>query len=436
VFVSYRREDVPDATYRLVDALNRRFGSDGVFFDVDKIELGAPFADVIEEWVASCDVLLAVIGEGWLDARGENGARRLENPGDFVRLEIEAALTRDIRVVPVLIHNAPIPGTADLPDSMAQLPGRNAMQITRTHWDVDVAKLIEAIERVVGERPGPALRVLGAPQPAPVTLRAGHQPGSPRGGVSPAARAPRSAEPGVTSAGVPGRAGGSPATGRLRWRMIGLAIAAAVIGAAIAVLASKGPSIKAPLTTQVAKTGTEKSASSGASEATSAGSAPSTPSGGTQTALARPTPAATVTQQPQSRTAATTASSDTAATKAASTIAPRHATAGPLTVVSHYWQDIGKHRFKVAYGYLAPNSIAQTQSQFVAGERGEGIKSARFAGATTSVSESVARVEIKSLVTRDSRHGCREWTGSYGMSALDGRWLIQTAEIQPQRCHG
>ena len=148
VFVSYRRDDVPDATDRLAISLIDRLGRDQVFLDVDDIEIGAPFADVVQDWVARCDVLLAVIGRDWVDATDEDGARRLEDPGDYVRLEIEAGLARGIRVVPILMHGARIPKTTQLPDSLVPLLERSAVELSRAHWDFDVDKLAAALERI------------------------------------------------------------------------------------------------------------------------------------------------------------------------------------------------------------------------------------------------------------------------------------------------
>jgi TIR domain len=151
VFLSYRREDTQDATDRLAESLINWLGKDQVFLDVDSIEIGAPFAEVIDEWVARCDAFLAVIGRGWLTATDEEGARRLDNPRDYVRLEVEAALARKIRVVPVLVHAAQMPKDNELPGSLVPLLGRHAIELTRTHWDVDVQRLIKALERAAAE---------------------------------------------------------------------------------------------------------------------------------------------------------------------------------------------------------------------------------------------------------------------------------------------
>ena len=148
VFVSYRRDDVPDATDRLTETLKNRFGDDHVFVDIDNIEVGADFEDVIGDWVSRCDVLLAVIGHDWLQARQAEGTPRIQAPDDYVRLEIEAALRRKIRVVPVLIHGAPMPTRNDLPESLAPLLRRNAKKLSRDHWRIDVDELVAAIGRI------------------------------------------------------------------------------------------------------------------------------------------------------------------------------------------------------------------------------------------------------------------------------------------------
>jgi TIR domain len=122
VFISYRREDSGYPAGWLFDQLAASLGADRVFKDVDSIEPGDDFAEVISDAVSSCAVLLAVIGDRWLAAADEDG-RRLDDPGDFVRLEIEAALTRGVRVIPVLVGGARMPRPAQLPPSLASLCG-------------------------------------------------------------------------------------------------------------------------------------------------------------------------------------------------------------------------------------------------------------------------------------------------------------------------
>ena len=103
IFISYRREETAYPAGWLYDRLADRFGSDQVFKDVDSIELGDDFVEVITRAVGACDVLLALIGQEWLTITDARGRRRLSNPHDFVRLEIEAALTRNVRVIPILV---------------------------------------------------------------------------------------------------------------------------------------------------------------------------------------------------------------------------------------------------------------------------------------------------------------------------------------------
>ena len=101
IFINYRREDSIATAGRLRDRLAQTFGQKNLFMDVDSIALGRDFRSVLQEVLASCDLMLVLIGRNWVDVKDEEGRTRLENPGDFVRLEIEAALKRDIAVTPV-----------------------------------------------------------------------------------------------------------------------------------------------------------------------------------------------------------------------------------------------------------------------------------------------------------------------------------------------
>src|SRR5215470_16448008 len=154
VFVSYRRQETSHLAGRLYDRLADRFGEGQVFIDVDAIELGVDFAEEISRAVAACKVLLAVIGPTWLSATDEQGRRRLDDPDDIVRLEIEAALARDVRVIPILVEGAVMPGRRDLPESLAGLARRNALFIRHESFRADAGRLVTAIERVL--TPGPS----------------------------------------------------------------------------------------------------------------------------------------------------------------------------------------------------------------------------------------------------------------------------------------
>src|SRR5215472_941437 len=109
IFVSYRRRESRDFAGRLYDRLAGRFGESQVFIDVDTIEPGVDFAEEISRAVAACEVLVAVIGPAWLTVTDGRGQRRLDDPDDIVRLEIGAALSRDVRVIPILVEGAVMP---------------------------------------------------------------------------------------------------------------------------------------------------------------------------------------------------------------------------------------------------------------------------------------------------------------------------------------
>ena len=149
IFISYRRDDARHAAGRLVDRLEQTYAREQLFFDIDNIAPGLDFVRVLSEQVQACDVLLAVIGQGWLDARNEDGSRRLGDPKDFVRIEIEAALARDIRVVPVLVDGAPMPREVDLPEKLQPLARRNAGRLTHERFGADAEGLAEALTKAV-----------------------------------------------------------------------------------------------------------------------------------------------------------------------------------------------------------------------------------------------------------------------------------------------
>src|ERR1044071_1152603 len=149
IFVSYRRDDAAGHAGRLVDRLVEHFGQDRIFMDIDAIEPGEDFITVIENAVGSCNILLAVIGRNWNSA---SGSGRLDNPNDFVRLEVATALRRDIRVVPVLVQRATMPKAQDLPEDLVKLTRRNAVELTDLRWQTDVDQLIGVLEKVLAKR--------------------------------------------------------------------------------------------------------------------------------------------------------------------------------------------------------------------------------------------------------------------------------------------
>ncbi len=141
-FISYRRDDSAGHAGRVHDRLEREFGRDLLFMDVDAIPLGADFLKTISDEVAKCDVLLAVIGPGWVDARDDEGKRRLNNKKDFVRVEIATALKRDIPVIPILLEGTPVPKVGQLPQDLKGLVTRNAIGVRHASFRSDMDRLI------------------------------------------------------------------------------------------------------------------------------------------------------------------------------------------------------------------------------------------------------------------------------------------------------
>jgi TIR domain-containing protein len=152
MFISYRREESAGYTGRIADRFTEHFGKDRVFRDIDSIEPGLDFAEAIERAIGSSGVMLAVIGKNWLTATDAAGRKRLQDPHDYVRMEISAALQRNMRVIPVLVQGASMPGTDELPEDLAPLTRRNAFELHDSSWGDDVGRLISALERVLDHR--------------------------------------------------------------------------------------------------------------------------------------------------------------------------------------------------------------------------------------------------------------------------------------------
>jgi hypothetical protein len=148
IFLCYRREDTADATGRLYDALVTRFGRGSVFMDIDSIDPGLNFGEVVTGTLASCDVVLAIIGRQWLTVIDAHGRRRLEDPADLVRVELRTALDRDVYVIPVLVQGVVMPGVDQLPEELAALARRNALEMSATHWNYDLERLVAALQKL------------------------------------------------------------------------------------------------------------------------------------------------------------------------------------------------------------------------------------------------------------------------------------------------
>ena len=148
VFISYRHDDSAGHAGRVHDRLVQAFGRDLLFMDVDAIPLGVDFIKVLREEVAKCDVLLAVIGTHWLDARDEEGNRRLDSTADFVRIEIATALQRGIPVIPILLDGTKIPKVQQLPQDLEGLAARNGLDVRHASFHADMDKLIAGLKGV------------------------------------------------------------------------------------------------------------------------------------------------------------------------------------------------------------------------------------------------------------------------------------------------
>ncbi len=151
IFISYRREETGYAAGWLYDRLTDRFGGGQVFKDVDSIQPGDDFIEVITRAVGACDVLVALIGDRWLTITDEHGHRRLDDDADFVRLEIEAALTRHVRVIPILVDGAQMPTADELPRSLVPLMRRQALELSPTRFEFDTNRLLKVLDSTLAE---------------------------------------------------------------------------------------------------------------------------------------------------------------------------------------------------------------------------------------------------------------------------------------------
>jgi TIR domain len=151
IFISYRRADSPGYVRGLMSEMRNTFGSNQVFLDMEDIAVGNDFPQIIEEAVSNCELLLAIIGPSWFELRNEIGQRRIDEPSDFVRLEIRAAFDRQIPVIPVMVENASFPKVEELPEDLKLLSTLQGIVLSHERWDEDVARLFSAIEKVTIE---------------------------------------------------------------------------------------------------------------------------------------------------------------------------------------------------------------------------------------------------------------------------------------------
>ncbi len=162
IFLSYRRDDSRADAGRIHDRLSQRFGHERVFMDVDDVSPGADFVELLHETLAHCGAVVVVIGRDWLGS--DAGESRLDDPGDFVRLELATALRRGIAVFPVLVGGATLPQRDALPDELQPLLERQALEIRHSRFSDDCNRLINALARAVDSHGGMRRRtvLLGA----------------------------------------------------------------------------------------------------------------------------------------------------------------------------------------------------------------------------------------------------------------------------------
>lgn len=156
IFISYRRDDSAGYARALYEALGARFGAERVFMDVDDLRGGQAFADEIRHAVGGAQVLLVLIGRRWR-GEGADGRARLDDPADFVHQEVLAGLQRGLRVVPVLLDGATMPGTAQLPPPLQPLAGRHAVTIGGADYEAGLQRLLAALD----DLPAPGRRRRG-----------------------------------------------------------------------------------------------------------------------------------------------------------------------------------------------------------------------------------------------------------------------------------
>ena len=157
IFISYRRDDSAGYVRALYDRLVEHFGEEQVFMDVDDIDPGLPFDEAIKYALDQCKVLLVVIGRRWMEKK-DGKEPRINDPEDFVRIEISAALLRNIHVIPVLVNGTSMPGEEELPEPLRALAKRNAIEVSNSRFDSDTDTLIAAISKTLDETDGHAIR--------------------------------------------------------------------------------------------------------------------------------------------------------------------------------------------------------------------------------------------------------------------------------------
>jgi pterin-4a-carbinolamine dehydratase len=167
IFISYRRNDTAPVSGRLHGVLREAFGQESVFLDTSSVQPGAVWPDELEEAVAAADVVLLVIGPDWLRAANEWGERLIDQPADWVRRELELALTLSKPVIPVLVSGATMAPPDKLPESVAALSSRQAVELRDAYFDHDVELVASRIRSLMAPAPGASGQPPSGPYPVP-----------------------------------------------------------------------------------------------------------------------------------------------------------------------------------------------------------------------------------------------------------------------------
>lgn len=174
VFLSYRRADSAGDVRYLYDLLSESLGEGQVFMDVDSISYGEDFVEVIERTLTGCQVVLVVMGPSWLSVRDERGRLRLERPSDPVRVEVMAALSMKVKLIPVLVGGAVMPDEEELPEGLKPLSRRNAFVLSHDkRFKRDVQDLVEVLRKLLVEPATVSVVQVVPPPVAPLVLQVG-----------------------------------------------------------------------------------------------------------------------------------------------------------------------------------------------------------------------------------------------------------------------
>jgi hypothetical protein len=145
VFISYRRETTAGEARALFNSLASQLGQRAVFMDVDSISLGRDFRRELQRTLSSCDIMLVLIDKDWATLKDEKGRARLENADDYVRMEVESGLRRDIVVTPVLVRGGRMPLAEELPAEIRDLAYRECSELSHNRWASDVQEMIRRL---------------------------------------------------------------------------------------------------------------------------------------------------------------------------------------------------------------------------------------------------------------------------------------------------